>query len=130
MVNILLVSHSEPLAKATIHFINEMKNGEFEFQYVAGIESGSAFGTDPMVIKDKMEELTKDKELLIIYDLGSSQMNSEMALSMLDPSLQSKIAMAKCAFVEGALIAVTSNTGDVSANELKDLVESQAKIEK
>jgi dihydroxyacetone kinase phosphotransfer subunit len=130
MVNILLVSHSQQLAEATIHFVSEMKNGDFKFEFVGGMENGKSFGSDPMIIKDKILELTKDKELLIVYDLGSSQMNTDMAISMLEPDQQAKVAIAKCAFVEGTLIAVVSNTGDINANALKELVESQAKMEK
>ncbi|MDR3330032.1 MAG: dihydroxyacetone kinase subunit L [Mycoplasmataceae bacterium] len=128
-VNILIVSHSEPLAKATIAFVSEMKNGDFALEYIAGIDSGAHFGSDPQVIKNKIEQLTIQSELLIIYDLGSSKMNTEMAFSMLTPDVQARVKVASCAFLEGTLIAVTSNSG-TSAQELKELVESQAKMEK
>jgi dihydroxyacetone kinase phosphotransfer subunit len=130
MVNILLVSHSQQLAEATVRFVSEMKNGDFKFEYVAGVENGKSFGSDPLIIKDKIIALTQDRELLIIYDLGSSQMNTEMAMSMLETNQQQKIAISKCAFVEGTLIAVVSNTGNINASALKTLVESQAKLEK
>ncbi|MDR2823495.1 MAG: dihydroxyacetone kinase [Mycoplasmataceae bacterium] len=130
MVNILLVSHSKALAQATVGFINEMKKGDFLFEYVAGIEDGKAFGTDPMVIRETISNLTKDRELLVIYDLGSSQMNTEMAYQMLESTVQSRTEIAKCAFLEGALVAVTSNTDEVTALQLKQIVESQAQIAK
>ena len=109
MVNILVISHSKNLASAAVEFVSEMKNGDFALQYVAGINDGKDFGTDPTQIIAKIQELTADKELLIIYDLGSSKMNTEMAMSMIDPAVASKVAIASVAFVEGLLIAVTSN---------------------
>jgi dihydroxyacetone kinase phosphotransfer subunit len=130
MVNILLVSHSKALAQATVDFISEMKRDDFLFEYVAGIEDGKAFGTDPMVIRETISRLTKERELLVIYDLGSSQMNTEMAYQMLEPSVQNRTEIAKCAFVEGTLVAVTSNTDEVTALQLKQLVESQTQIPK
>jgi dihydroxyacetone kinase phosphotransfer subunit len=128
-VNILIVSHSEPLAKAIVTFVSEMKNGDFKLDYIAGIDGGAHFGSDPQLIKNKIEQLTTDAELLIIYDLGSSKMNTEMACSMIAPNIQSRVKVASCAFVEGTLIAVVSNHG-TSAEELKSIVESQTKIEK
>jgi dihydroxyacetone kinase phosphotransfer subunit len=128
-VNILVVSHSEPLAKATVAFVSEMKSGDFKLDYIAGIEGGAHFGSDPQLIKNKIEQLTVDAELLIIYDLGSSKMNTEMAYSMLTPDIQTRVKIASCAFVEGTLIAVVSNHGN-SAVDLKNTVESQTKIEK
>ncbi|GHU32697.1 hypothetical protein FACS1894166_06560 [Bacilli bacterium] len=127
--NILIVSHSNPLAKATVEFIGEMKNGDFKLDYEAGIENGSKFGSDPLVIQKKMEQLTLDSELLVIYDLGSSKMNVEVAYNALSNDVKARVHPASCAFVEGALIAVVSNTSN-SATSLKEVVESQAKMVK
>lgn len=130
MVNILIVSHSRQIAESAFKFISEMKKGEFSFDFVGGINNGSSFGTDPNEIKTKIESLTKDKELLIIYDLGSSLMNTKMALSMLDKSIQDKVQIANCAFIEGTLVAITSDVKDTTATSLKELVEQQTKIQK
>jgi dihydroxyacetone kinase-like protein len=127
LVNILIISHSNPLAKATIQFISEMKNGDFTLDYEAGIENGTKFGSDPLVIQKKMEDLTVDSELLVIYDLGSSKMNTEVAYNALNPEVKARVQIVSCAFVEGSLIAVVSNTTK-SATELKNIVESQAKM--
>ncbi|GHU48095.1 hypothetical protein FACS1894218_4050 [Bacilli bacterium] len=129
LVNILIISHSNPLAKATVQFVSEMKNADFTLDYEAGIENGTKFGSDPLVIQKKMERLTIDAELLVIYDLGSSKMNTEVAYNALNVEVKARVQLASCAFVEGSLIAVVSNTSK-SAKELKDVVESQAKMVK
>ncbi|MDR1234472.1 MAG: dihydroxyacetone kinase subunit L [Mycoplasmataceae bacterium] len=126
-VSILVVSHSEPLAKATVDFANEMKNGDFSFRYVAGIENGKVFGTDPQIIKKAIETLSLNSEVLLIYDLGSSKMNSELAISLLSSEMQHRVQIAHCAFVEGTIVAVSSNNTQ-SAIELKNIVESQMKV--
>jgi dihydroxyacetone kinase phosphotransfer subunit len=128
-VSILLISHSEPLAKATHHFASEMKNGDFAFEYVAGIENGKLFGTDPQIIKRSIQKLAVDSEVLIIYDLGSSKMNAEMAISLLPVEVAKRVKIASCAFVEGTIIAVSSNN-TTNASELCQIIESQAKITK
>jgi dihydroxyacetone kinase-like protein len=128
-VSILLISHSEQLAKATIQFANEMKSGDFAFEYIAGIENGKLFGTDPQEIKRRIEKLVINSEVLIIYDLGSSKMNSEMAISLLPPDYAKRVKIASCAFVEGAIIAVSSNN-TTSAEELCQITESQMHVDK
>jgi dihydroxyacetone kinase-like protein len=127
LVNILIVSHSANLAKSVYEFVSEMKNGDFEFTYIGGIEGGKHFGTDPSVIKSTIERLTQSSELLLIYDMGSSKMNSEVAINMLDDSTKQRVYIANCAFLEGTLTAVVSNNTK-NAKELKELVESQTKI--
>ncbi len=131
MVNILLISHSKNIAKSVYEFANEMKQGNFVFDYIGGIEEVKVFGTNPMEIADKIRELTKNSELLIIYDLGSSLLNSQMAMQMInDENIQRKVAFVDCAFLEGTIIAVSSNVETTTANELKEFVESQCKITK
>jgi dihydroxyacetone kinase-like protein len=128
-VSILLISHSQLLAKSTLEFASEMKTGDFLFEYVGGIENGKLFGTDPQQIKQSIQRLATNAEVLIIYDLGSSKMNAEMAISLLPQEYTSRVRIASCAFVEGAVIAVSSNN-TTSANELCETVESQAHVNK
>lgn len=127
LVNILVVSHSANLAKAVVEFVSEMKNGDFQLIQIGGIDNGLHFGTDPIIIKNKIEELIQSSELLIIYDMGSSKMNTEVAIGMLNENQKQRIQVASCAFLEGTLTAVVSNQTK-SASELKELIESQTKI--
>jgi dihydroxyacetone kinase DhaKLM complex PTS-EIIA-like component DhaM len=117
------------LAKATYDFISEMKSGNFGLEIVAGLDGGERLGTSVKEIHDAMIKLTQFSELVVIYDLGSSKLNSHEAFNLLDKEQQKKVQFISCAFVEGALTAVVSNSGK-SAEDLKNLVESQAKIEK
>lgn len=128
-VNILVVSHSADLAKAVVTFTSEMKNGDFEVAQIGGIDGGKHFGSDPTLIKTTIERLITNSELLIIYDMGSSKMNVEMAFNMLTDDCKSRVQVATCAFLEGTLTAIVSNHTK-SAKELKELVESQTKINK
>ena len=90
MVNILLVSHSHQIVKSVYEFMLEMKNNDFMFDYVGGIENGKHFGTNPMEIQEKITNMTKDRELVIIYDLGSSLMNTEVALQLVGKEIAEK----------------------------------------
>ena len=61
MVNILMVSHSKPLAKAAYDFVNEMKMKDFSFEWIGGIDDGKSFGTNPLEIATKLKEMLKQK---------------------------------------------------------------------
>ena len=132
MVNILLISHSKPLAQATFDFLKEMKQKDFKLDFVGGTDHGSKFGSDPMEIVEKYKELLSDgKEVLVVYDLGSSLLNAQNALELLEnPEDKNKIQFANVAFVEGGLAAVCSNNEGTTAAQLKETVERQCKINK
>lgn len=106
-----------------------MKGTNFVIDMIAGINGGENFGTNVQEIYDKMITLTRYSELVVIYDLGSSKINSMEAFNKLDAETQKKVQFISCAFVEGALTAVVSNTCK-KAIDLKQIVEAQAKIEK
>lgn len=128
-VNILIISHSYDVAKSVTTFVSEMKNGDYTLDYVGGIENHTKFGTDVNEIKAKIEKLTEHNELLIIPDLGSSKLNTDLALKTLPENITKKIAVATCAFLEGSLTAVVSNV-NTTAKDLKELVENQVKVNK
>ena len=130
MVNILLVSHSHQIAKSVYEFMLEMKSNDFMFDYIGGIENGTHFGTNPIEIQEKILSMTKNRELVIIYDLGSSLMNTEVAIQLSGDAITKKVQIITCAFLEGTLVAISSNNGEITAKEMKELVESQCKINK
>lgn len=131
MVNILLVSHSHQIAKSVYEFVLEMKQNNFDFEYIGGIDNGQSYGTDPTIIKNTIINLTKQRDLLIIYDLGSSLLNTQLALQMIDDNtILDKVHIVNCAFLEGSLVAVTSNVENASAKELKGIIEKQCQIQK
>ncbi|AGM25423.1 dihydroxyacetone kinase phosphoryl donor subunit DhaM [Spiroplasma chrysopicola] len=130
MVAVLVVSHSYPLAKAVVDFVSEMKINNFPFQFIGGIDEGQAYGTDPILIQNKLTELLVDNDVLVLCDLGSSIMNTEMAINFLSPVLQKRVAIADSPFFEGTLVAITSNHLDIDLATLKHEVETMSRMAK
>ena len=132
MCNILLISHSRELGKAVYDFVNEMKQKDFEMDFVGGTDHGKQFGSDPLEIVEKYKKLIANgKSVLVLYDLGSSFLNGQSALELLEKDEDKKqIEFAHAAFVEGSLIAVCSNNYEMTSKELKEIVEGQCKINK
>lgn len=125
MVGIVIVSHSKKLAHEIIELCNEMKKYDFPVINGSGT-TGNHLGSDPMIIKEAIENAYSEDGVLIFGDIGSSILNSEMAIEFLDEEYnRSKIKIADTPIVEGTLIAMSINDGKTSLEdileELKDL---------
>lgn len=127
MVGMVIVSHSKKLAHEIIELCNEMKKYDFPVINGSGT-TGNHLGSDPMIIKEAIENAYSEDGVLIFGDIGSSILNSEMAMEFLDAEYdRAKIKIADAPIVEGTLIAMAINDGKTSLEgileELKDLKE-------
>lgn len=114
MVNILLVSHSYKLATGTAELLRQMATSEtLKVRVAAGIgDNNEEIGTNAIEIMEALMELTMDGEVLVLMDLGSAVLSTEMALQMLDEETAAKVRMCPAPFVEGAIAAgVQANMG-------------------
>lgn len=122
MVNILLVSHSYKLATGTAELLRQMATSEtLKVRVAAGIgDNNEEIGTNAIEIMEALIELTMDGEVLVLMDLGSAVLSTEMALQMLDEETVAKVRMCPAPFVEGAIAAgVQANMGS-SLQEVYD----------
>ena len=122
MVHLLLVSHCHKLAQGTAELIRQMApSEEMKIGIAAGIgDDHEEIGTNAIEIMEVLTELAKDGEVLVLMDLGSAVLSTEMALQMLDEEVASKVRMCPAPFVEGAIAAgVQANLGS-SIQEVYD----------
>lgn len=106
MVGIVIVSHSENLAKSVIE-LTSMMASEARIAPAGGLEDGS-FGTSFEKIQAAINSVYSDDGVLILMDMGSAVMTTEMVLEMLD---KEKVAMVDCPLVEGAVVATIAAVG-------------------
>lgn len=110
MVGIVVVSHSKNLAQDIIEFVSEMKAGNWPLLNGSGTKNGQHFGSDPMIIKSAIEKAYSDDGVLIFCDIGSSIINTQIAIEFLDLKYdRDKVVIADAPIVEGTLVGVTSN---------------------
>ena len=120
MIGLVVVSHNRKLAEEIINFSNEMKQFDFPVENGGGT-SGEIYGTEPQIIMDAVKRADKGEGVLIFVDLGSSIMNTEMALEILgNPE---KIYIVDAPLVEGVISGVAGNFPGISAEELKQISE-------
>lgn len=118
MISIIIVSHSKNLADEVIKLCDEMKKFPFPLINGSGID-GEHFGSNPLTIKECIENNYSDDGIIIIADIGSSILNSELAIEMLEEQYnKNKIKIADTPLVEGAIVAVGINDGNTTLEEL------------
>lgn len=122
MVGIVVVSHSEKIATGVKELASQMApNVRIE---CAGGTFDGRIGTDCNKIIEAIEKAYSDDGVLILYDLGSALMNSEMALEFLDGYDKENIKIATCALVEGTVAAAVEASLGNGLVEILDNISS------
>lgn len=103
MVGIVLVSHSEKIAEGIKELSMQMAP-EAKVSTAGGTKD-NRIGTDMDKITEAIEEVYSEDGVLILFDLGSAFMNTEMALEFLDEEKREKICIVDTAIVEGGITA-------------------------
>ncbi len=109
-VAIVIVSHSPEVARGTADMVREMVGEEVRVAFCGGNAAGG-LGTDVAAIKAAIEQVYGPKGVALLVDLGGAETNSEMAIEMLDPEMQQRIAICNAPIVEGAVMAATEAAG-------------------
>lgn len=114
MVSILLVSHSFQLAQGTAELVSQMATSpDLKIRVAAGIgEEHEEIGTDALAIMEALNELAETGNVLVLMDLGSAVLSTEMALQMIEEEVAARVRLCSAPFVEGAIAAgVQANLG-------------------
>lgn len=103
MVGIVVVSHSEKLAESIVDLTRMMAAGA-HIAAAGGLEDGS-FGTSYARIKAAIDAVYSDDGVIVLMDMGSAVMTTEMVLDEYDSA---KVRMADAPVVESAVAASVS----------------------
>jgi phosphocarrier protein FPr len=104
MVGIVLVSHSALLAKGIQQLAAEMSQKQVIIVAAGGIDD-ETMGTNAERIKEAIEKAYTPDGVLILFDLGSALLSTEIAIQMLMPKMRKNIKVSGAPFVEGAIVA-------------------------
>lgn len=112
MIGIVVVSHSRPLAEAAVTLAEQMVVGDRpRIAIAAGTEDGG-FGTQTSAISLAIESVDSPDGVLVLLDLGSALVSTELAVQFLDRDLANRVMISPAPLVEGLLVAVvTAATG-------------------
>lgn len=106
MVGIVFVSHSAKIAEGVRELANQVVQGKVLLATAGGIDDpDNPIGTDAMKVYEAIESVYSDDGVVVLMDLGSALLSTEMALEFLDPVMQANVFLSPAPFVEGALAA-------------------------
>lgn len=110
VVGIVVVSHSPKVAEGALDMIRGMVGDEVPCAGVGGAPGGG-LGSDPVRVREAIEQVWGEAGVAVLVDLGGAEMNAEMAVEMLDPARADRVRICEAPVVEGAVLAATEASG-------------------
>ena len=114
MVGIVIVSHCKELAEGVVK-LTSMMAPEVPIAAAGGLEDGS-FGTSYGLIKEAITKVYSEDGVLVLMDMGSAVMTTEMVLEELELP---NVKMVDCPLAEGAVLASVESAGGSSIDEIE-----------
>ena len=121
-VGLVIVSHSSRLAEGVAELAEQMAQGKVAIAVAGGALVG-ALGTSVDKIVNALHEADGPEGILVLLDLGSAVMATEMAVEAFTQESQHPVVISPAPLVEGAVIAaVEASIG----NSLQEVAEAAA----
>ncbi len=105
MVGIVIVAHSAKLAEGVKDLAEQMGQGRVPIAAAGGLDD-TTIGTNMERILEAIEAVYQPGGVLVLMDLGSAVMSTELAVGMLPPDRQSRVLLSEAPLVEGAIAAI------------------------
>ena len=119
MDGIVIVSHSQKLAEGVVDLASLMAP-ETPMRAAGGMDDGG-FGTSFEKINNAIDEIYSDDGVIILMDMGSAVMTTEMVLETMEDR---KVKMVDCPVVEGAVAAAVVAAGNASMEDVIQVAEA------
>ena len=119
MIGIVIVSHSAKLAEGVSELVNQMTQGQVPLAAAGGLDDPeNPIGTDPFRIQEAIESVYSDDGVLVLMDLGSALLSTEMAKEFFPEEQQAKIRLCSAPLIEGAVAAGVEATGTTDLEQI------------
>jgi len=121
MVGIVVVSHSRKLAEGIAELANQMTQGRCALAIAGGIDDPeNPIGTDAIAIMQAIEEVSDEQGALVLMDMGSALLSTEMALELIDPAVAEKVMLCSAPIVEGTMAASVAAAAGLTLAAVKE----------
>ncbi len=106
MISIVIVSHSEKLAQGVTELARGMAGPDVRIAATGGLAiPDHPLGTDAALVLAAIQEVYSDEGVIVLVDLGSAVLSTEMALEQLIPEQRPHVILSDAPLVEGAIAA-------------------------
>lgn len=116
MVGVVLVSHSARLAEGLAELVASVQP-DLPVRAAGGTSDGR-LGTSADRIHQAIVDVYSPEGVLILLDLGSAIMSTEIALEWLSDDQRARVLMSDAPLVEGAVLVATNAALDFTLEEL------------
>jgi dihydroxyacetone kinase phosphotransfer subunit len=128
VVGLVIVSHSALLAAGVGELVAQLAP-DVPLRAVGGLPDGS-LGTSADTIQRAITDLANADGVLILLDLGSAVMSTEIALDGLSRELRSRVVVSDAPLVEGAVLAAVQASLDLPLVEVAAAAEDGRRFPK
>ncbi|MGV8144992.1 MAG: dihydroxyacetone kinase phosphoryl donor subunit DhaM [Alkaliphilus sp.] len=118
MIGIVIVSHSSKIAAGVVELCSQMAHKDLKIIPAGGTKDGE-IGTDAIMISEAILKANEGDGVLILVDLGSAILNTEMALDFIDDTIKDRVMIADAPIVEGSIAATVQASISNSIEEIK-----------
>ncbi len=119
-VGLVIVSHSAQLAEGVVELAGQMAQGRIALAAAGGTADGT-LGTSVDKILSALEQVSGPDGILVLLDMGSAVMATEMAIEMFAQHFLHPVMISPAPLVEGAVVAaVEASIG----NSLQEVAEA------
>lgn len=118
-MSLVLVSHSRTIAEGLKEMVAQVAGPQVCVAAAGGTDDGR-LGTNAFAIADAIRSVDREDGVLVLLDLGSAALSTEMALEELTETQRARVRVTEAPFVEGAILAAVeaslgSSLADVAA---------------
>ncbi len=129
MVGIVIVSHSAKVAVGVKEMAEQMSQGRVTIAAAGGVDD-ETMGTNAERIFAALQEAYSPDGVLMLMDLGSAVMSTQMAIEMMSEGQQKHIKMSEAPLVEGAIVAAVESSLGRNLEEVNRAAEAASKMRK
>ncbi len=127
-VGLVIVSHSARLAEGVVELVGQMTQGKTPLA-AAGGAGENTLGTSADKILAAIESVDGPDGVLVLLDLGSAILSTEMTLEMLSDEQRAHTVLSYAPLVEGAVAAALEASLDHPLAAVQRAAEGTARVE-
>lgn len=129
MIGLVLVSHSHSLAQGLQEMAVQMTHGLVRIAAAGGVDDQTV-GTNADRIYRAIEEVYSPDGVLILFDLGSALLSTQMALDMLPARKRRWVKLSDAPLVEGTMVAAVEASLGYSLDQVNQAAEAAREMNK
>ncbi|MDV7104979.1 phosphoenolpyruvate--protein phosphotransferase [Vibrio sp. TH_r3] len=121
MVSIVIVSHSKQLAEGVLELAQQMSQGKVVMTIAAGVDDpDNPIGTDAIAIMTAIDEVFSTQGVLVLVDMGSAILSTDMALELLEPEQANVVHVCAAPLIEGTMAASVAAAAGMPMQQVID----------